>query len=204
MASCRLGIQENKLDSNRHDVCSRHLHSACPFSSRQRYSGIGSALIDTDPLGQPFINAILPVQPGFTPRFSLFHRQRYPDLSLCPSGGCCSYNTSYYGSVCRQSGYLCTGGTAAAPWCVAETSPTNECGSSNGNVRIASLSLNHLHALDNMLTFRWLSAVHSARTNSVPWNQCLLPCKKPLLLWLGQHCSVFTIVSISVASHNNL
>jgi hypothetical protein len=143
----------------------------------------GFVPIDTNPLGQPFINAILPVQPGFTPRFSLFRRQGCPDLSLlCPSGGCCSYDTSCCGSACCESGYLCTGGTAAAPCCVAETSPTNECGGSNANVRIAILSLNYLHVLENILTFPWSSAVHSTRTNSLRWNQHLLPSRQPLLL----------------------
>ena len=47
---------------------------------------LGLSLIDTNPLGQPFVNAILPVQPGISPRFTLFRRQGCPNLSLlCPS-----------------------------------------------------------------------------------------------------------------------
>lgn len=118
--------------------------------------------IDTNPLVQPFLNAILPVQAGFTSRFSLFRRQGCPNLTLlCPSGGCCSDDTSCCGSTCCPSGYLCTGGTAAAPCCGAITSPTNECGGSNGNVSFAILSLSNLHPLDNILTFWWTSALCS-------------------------------------------
>lgn len=91
--------------------------------------------VDTNPLGQPFKNAVLPVTPGFSPRFSLFRRQGCPNLTLlCPSGGCCSYSTSCCGNTCCASGYLCTGGTATAPCCVAIGSSTNTCG--GGNVSI--------------------------------------------------------------------
>lgn len=114
----------------------------------------GFSPIDTNPLGQPFVNAVLPVQPGFSPRFNLFRRQGCPDLTLlCPSGGCCSYDTSCCGNTCCSSGYLCTGGTAAAPCCVAETAPTNECGGSNGNVRISVLCPNDFAVLNNILIF---------------------------------------------------
>jgi hypothetical protein len=126
-----------------------------PFPFVQAIPAFGFSPIDTNPLGQPFVNAVLPVQPGFSPRFNLFRRQGCPNLSLlCPSGGCCSYDTSCCGSTCCNSGYLCTGGTAEAPCCVAENAPTNECGGSNGNVRIVILSLNDLDILDNVLIFR--------------------------------------------------
>jgi hypothetical protein len=132
--------------------------------------------IDTNPLGQPFINAVLPVQPGFSPRFNLFRRQGCPNSSLlCPSGLCCSYDTSCCGSSCCASGYLCTGGTEEAPCCVAIDAASNECGSSNGNVRISILFAISFDILDNILTVRRLSALHTTRRSSVQWNQHLLP-----------------------------
>ncbi|KAH7089740.1 heterokaryon incompatibility protein-domain-containing protein [Paraphoma chrysanthemicola] len=93
---------------------------------------IQRSLVDANPLGQPFKNAVLPVAPGFSPRYSLFKRQGCPNLTLlCPSGVCCSYSTSCCGNTCCASGYLCTGGTSSAPCCVAIGSPTNTCGGGN-------------------------------------------------------------------------
>lgn len=93
------------------------------------------SLSDTNPLGQPFLNAVLPVALQFSPRFSLFRRQGCPNLMLlCPSGGCCSYDASCCGNTCCPSGYLCTGGTTTAPCCVAIGSPTNTCGESNVSI----------------------------------------------------------------------
>lgn len=101
---------------------------------------LGDSPIDTNPLGLPFKNAVLPITPGFSPRYSLFRRQGCPNLTLrCSNGGCCSYDTSCCGNTCCASGYLCTGGTASAPCCVAIGSTTNTCGGSNvSNLRVCA------------------------------------------------------------------
>ncbi|KAH8774134.1 hypothetical protein BGZ57DRAFT_982508 [Hyaloscypha finlandica] len=100
--------------------------------SAKAIPALGFSPTDTNPLGQPFVNAVLPVQPGFSPRFNLFRRQGCPNLTLlCPSGGCCSYDTS-----------CCGRGTVDAPCCVAVNSPTNKCGGSNGNTRRSSVQWN--------------------------------------------------------------
>jgi hypothetical protein len=157
--------------------------------------------IDTNPLGQPFINAVLPLQPGFSPRFDLFRRQGCPNNSLlCPSGKCCSYDTSCCGSSCCPSGYLCTGGTQAAPCCVAITATSNQCGGSNGNVRITIPFAISFCILDSMLTVRRIiSLAHdkaiframestSAAPPIMPVTTTLvtylgaLPCHNPLYL----------------------
>ncbi len=94
------------------------------------------SLEDNNPIAFPFARAVLPISPGPVSGYNLFKRQGCPNLTLkCPSGNCCSYDTSCCGNTCCASGYLCTGGTASAPCCVAISAVSNTCGGSNGNVR---------------------------------------------------------------------
>lgn len=138
--------------------------------------------IDMNPLGQPFKNAVLPVTPGFSPRFSLFRRQGCPNLTLlCPSGGCCSYDTSCCGDTCCPSGYLCTGGTVAAPCCVAIDSPTNTCGDSN--VRVSCLRQPRVTDLSSL--------AHGRETYPARESTFAVPLIK-LLLRQQWNCSVLT------------